>query len=69
MRLDSGAGYRVERVDDFMVVLASVPSGSPRAYVKNAEPLLRISSAANVHNGELELKTLQGAAPLLPKSC
>jgi hypothetical protein len=64
-----GAGYRVKRVADFMVVLTDAPAGSPQAYVRNAKPILQISSAANVHNGELELRTLQGAAPLLPAHC
>jgi uncharacterized membrane protein len=65
----AAAGYAAKRFDDFLVVLAEVPSKTPREYIKVSAPLLQIAKTAAVHNGDLELKTLQGAAPLLHGGC
>jgi len=65
----SAAGYEAKRFDDFLVVLASVPSKTPKEYVRVSAPLLQIAKDAAVHNGDLELKTLTGAAPLLHDGC
>jgi uncharacterized membrane protein len=65
----TAAGYEAKRFEDFLVVLATVPSRTPKEYVRVSAPLLQIAKDATVHNGDLELKTLQGTAPLLHDGC
>jgi hypothetical protein len=63
------AGYAAQRFDDYLVVLSATPGRTPRGFVRAAQPLLALARDAGVHNGDLELKTLQRATPLLPASC
>jgi hypothetical protein len=65
----SAAGYQAKGFGDFLVVLAAVPSQTPKEYVRVSAPLLQIAKDAAVHNGDLELKTLTAAAPLLHDGC